>query len=125
MIGTTRSLRVFAYPAPCDLRKGFDTLHALVRESMCRSIETGDAFLFVNRRRDRAKVLYWDGTGMCLFSKRLESGRFPKLWGRSEGYSPRGIELTFSELSLFLEGCRAVEIEELAPPEFEIVDPAA
>ncbi|MFB6265315.1 MAG: IS66 family insertion sequence element accessory protein TnpB [Bradymonadaceae bacterium] len=120
MIGTTRSLRVFAYPAPCDLRKGFDTLHRLVRESMCRSIETGDAFLFVNRRRNRAKVLYWDGTGMCLYSKRLESGRFPKLWDRQE-FSPRGIELTFSELSLFLEGADGVDIDELSPPKFQLV----
>ena len=124
MIGTTRSLRVFAYPAPCDLRKGFDALHRLVRESMCRSIQTGDAFLFVNRRRDRAKILYWDGTGMCLFAKRLEEGRFPKLWDREE-FAPRGIELTFSELSLFLEGCDAVEIDELSPPEYRLGESAA
>ena len=121
MIGTTRSLRVFAYPAPCDLRKGFDALHGLVRDSMCRSIETGDAFLFVNRRRDRAKVLYFDGTGMCLFAKRLESGRFARLWER-DGFCPRGIELTFAELSLFLEGCSGVEIDELSPPAFRLVD---
>jgi transposase len=56
------------------MRKSFDTLTALVTERMGQQILTGDLFLFVGRGRRRAKVLYFDGTGMCLFANQLEKG---------------------------------------------------
>jgi transposase len=79
MIGSTRSLRVWAYPAPADLRKGFDGLSGLVTR-LGQDPLAGDCFLFVNRLRTRAKVLLWDGTGLCVYHKRLEQGRFAALW---------------------------------------------
>lgn len=105
MIGSTRSVRVFAYTAPVDMRKGFDGLFGLVRRQLERDPLSGDMFLFVGRNRRRAKVLTWDGTGLCLYSKRLEKGRFASLW---DGDQTTSIELTMSELSLFLEGSRLV-----------------
>ncbi len=99
VIGSSRSVRVFAYPAPTDLRKGFNGLHGLVAEHLKHDPLSGDLFLFVNRNRDRAKVLHWDGTGLCIYSKRLEQGRFAKLWRVT-----KTVELTTSELTLFLEG---------------------
>jgi len=62
------------------MRKSFDTLTALVTERMQQDVLAGDLYLFVSRDRRRAKVLYFDGTGMCLLSKRLEKGQFSAAW---------------------------------------------
>ena len=110
MIGSTRTIRVFGYTAPVDMRKGFDSLYGLVRSGLGRDPLSGDLYLFVSRDRRRAKVLLWDGTGMCLYAKRLERGRFARLWG--EGNCR---ELTVSELALFLEGCVEVGRRSLSP----------
>jgi transposase len=96
------------------MRKGFDGLASVVRQSLGRDATSGDMFLFVSRNRIRAKVLLWDGTGLCLYSKRLERGRFPSLWQRSQGAE---VALTVSELHLFLEGCKEVGRRPLSPPE--------
>ena len=115
MIGSTRSLRVWAYPAPADLRKGFDGLSGLVQGELGKDLLSGDCFLFTNRRRTRAKVLVWDGTGLCIYMKRLEQGRFACLWERFPG---RSVELTMSELALFLEGSRLAGKISLSPTEY-------
>lgn len=112
MIGSTRALRVFAYPRPTDLRCGFDGLSALVVSGLGRDPLSGDCFLFTNRTRTRAKVLLYDGTGLCLYHKRLEGGRFACLWA---GPTSSALELTISELALFLEGSRAVGRIALSP----------
>jgi transposase len=111
ILGTTRSLRVFAYPEPADLRRGFDGLSGLVSEALGRDPLSGDCFLFTNRLRTRAKVLLYDGTGLCVYHKRLEAGRFACLWERPAAT----LELTVSELALFLEGSRAVGRIPLSP----------
>ncbi len=76
MIGLGRKIRVFAWAAPVDQRKSFWTLSALV-ESAGHTITAGDAFVFVGRARRRAKVLWFDGTGLVLLSKVLEDARIP------------------------------------------------
>ena len=115
MIGSTRTLRVWAYPEPADLRAGFDGLAALVTSKLGRDPLSGHLFLFVNRTRTRAKVLVWDGTGLCIYQKRLEQGRFASPWrtGRASA-----LELTTSELALFLEGSRAIGRVALSPEVF-------
>lgn len=112
MIGSTRGQRVWAYGEAADMRKGFDGLSTLVRERLGHDPLSGDCFLFTNRTRTRCKVLVWDGTGLCLYHKRLERGRFAALW------QPQGttLQLTMSELSLYLEGCTLVSRVELSPP---------
>ena len=72
----------------------------------------GDLFLFVNRRRTGCKVLLWDGTGLCIFMKRLERGRFADLWADRSG---KVVRLTSSELALFIEGCTLVGRKPLSP----------
>jgi len=111
MIWGGHAVRVFASREPVDLRKGFEGLSALVRSSLGHDPTSGDLFLFVSRNRLRAKVLLWDGTGLCLLSKRLESGRFVALWERSRADA---IELSAAELSLFLDGCEAIGRERLS-----------
>jgi len=87
------------------MRKGFDGLYGMVSSQLDRDPLSGDMFLFVARNRKRAKVLMWDGTGLCLYAKRLEKGKFAKLWA---GEDITSIKLTMSELQLFLEGSRLV-----------------
>ena len=115
MIGSTRQVGVYAYGAPADLRKGFDGLSGLVTRELGRNPLSGDLFLFVNRARTLAKVLVWDGTGLCIYSKRLEQGRFACLWRSPE---QARLKLTMSELSLFLEGSTLVGKMDLSPPIF-------
>lgn len=113
MIGSTRQVRVFAYAGPVDMRKGFEGLAAIVREHFKRDPLHGDFYLFTNRRLKRAKVLHWDGTGMCVYAKRLETrGRFACLWA---GRDASEVELSMSELQLFLEGSELVGRVPLTP----------
>ncbi len=65
MIGLSRRVRVFAYTRPVDMRKQYDGLYALVVAELKADPLSEDLFLFTNRRRTRAKVLLWDGTGLC------------------------------------------------------------
>lgn len=101
MIGSSRLVRVWACAAPTDLRKGFDSLVALVKQQLRLDPLSGDCFLFVSRDRRSAKVLLWDGTGLCIYQKRLGRGRFAALWTDADAAS---VKLTTTELSLFLEG---------------------
>jgi transposase len=117
VIGSTRSLRVFAYAQPADLRKGFDGLYGIVTAELERDPLDGDCFLFVNRARSRAKVLLWDGTGLCIYMKRLEQNRFACLWDEAGTDTP--VELTMSELALFLEGSKAVGRISLSPTQIK------
>lgn len=112
MIGSTRQVTAHVYLHPTDMRKSFDTLAFLVSKELGRELLDGDVFLFVGKTRRRAKVLYFDGTGLCLFAKRLEKGRFAAPWERGrEG----ALRLTMSELSLFLEGSELVGRVPLSP----------
>jgi len=108
MLTPSRSRRVFAYQQPCDMRKQYDSLAAIVTGAMDRDSLSGDLYLFVGKTRKRAKVLYFDGTGLCVFAKRLEMGHFAAPW---KGQS----ELTESELQLLLEGADLVGRMPLSP----------
>jgi transposase len=119
MIGPTRALGVFAYTEPCDMRKSFNTLSAIVEEQMQHSVLAGDVFLFVSSDRKRAKVLYFDGTGLCVLAKRLEKGHFAPIWKRKHA---RGAEMTMSELSLFIEGSETVGRIPMNPPLLQRAD---
>jgi len=85
------SLRVFLALEACDMRKGFNGLHALVTQKLGEDPKAGALFVFSNRRRTRIKILCWDGTGLWVLSKRLEKGTFS--W-------PREIEPTQTKLCL-------------------------
>jgi transposase len=112
LIGSTRAVRVWAWPAPVDLRLGFDGLFGLVAGQLGQDPLSGELFLFANKRRTGCKVLFWDGTGLCLFVKRLERGRFAALW-RAEPHTP--VALTSSELALYIEGSALVGKTLLSP----------
>ena len=107
MLTWTGSLRVFLALEACDLRLGFDGLSGLVQTRLGEVASSGALFVFTNRRRTRLKLLYFDGTGLWLATKRLEKGTFA--WPVAAGSAAAGepvhkLALTPQALSLLLDG---------------------
>jgi transposase len=99
MIGPTGHVRVMMATKPVDFRKGAEGLAALVRDAMLADPFDGAIYVFRARRADRIKLIYWDGTGVCLFAKRLEDRAFR--WPKVEDGV---IRLSLAEFSALLEG---------------------
>ena len=76
MIHLPSSVRVYLCLSPCDMRRSFDGLHALVRDHLELDAFAGHLYLFANKRRDRVKLLYWDHDGFAIWAKRLEAGSY-------------------------------------------------
>ena len=101
------AVRVFLCTRPTDLRKGFDGLSGLVQECFSQDLLTGHLFLFLNRRRDRIKVLYFDRDGLVIWYKRLEVGSFQNPKPTPDAAPLAGsavIELSVTDLALILNG---------------------
>ena len=92
-------VRVHLYGQPVDARKSFDGLYALTRHVLGQDPLSGNLFAFINRRATHIKVLYWDRTGFCVWSKRLEKGRFIADWRTISSQ-----EMDWTGLKLLLEG---------------------
>ena len=92
-------VRVYLYGSPCDMRKSFDGLIGLAKNAMGQDPLSGHLFVFVNRRGNYLKSLYWDRSGFCIWSKKLEEGNFISNWKRE-----RGREMDYTQLKLLLEG---------------------
>jgi transposase len=102
MISLPHPVRVFLHAPPTDLRKDFDALSGLVTSAFGQDPTSGHLFLFVNRRRDRLKILYWDrGDGLAIWYKRLETGSFQLPAAASDAVS---IEMSSTQLALILSG---------------------
>ncbi len=69
-------VRIWLYTLPADMRKSYDGLSVLVKEKLQDDPLSGQLFVFINRKRTQMKVLYFDQTGYCIWSKRLEAGQF-------------------------------------------------
>jgi transposase len=95
------SAKVYLAVAPTDMRKGFDTLAALVKEFLKHDPLSGHLFLFVGRDRDRLKILQWQTDGFAIYYKRLEEGTFRLPAVDSQTVS---VQLKASELAMLLEG---------------------
>jgi transposase len=106
MIPVTGSARIFLYRSSADMRKGFDGLSGMVAEHFEHSLFSGGLFIFVNRRRDRVKILYWDRDGLALWYKRLERGTF-QLPGSED---VEVMELSSAALTMLLEGITPLKL---------------
>jgi transposase len=102
MIHLPASVRVYLCLTPCDMRKSFDSLHALVQEHLELDAFAGHLFVFTSRRQDRVKILYWDRDGFAVWSKRLEEGTYAVPVGA--GGAERRREITAQELGALLSG---------------------
>lgn len=112
MIALGPKVRAYAFAKAVDMRKGFEGLWGLATQELGRDVLCGDLFLFVGRDRKRCKVLYFDGTGLCLLHKRLSKGRFAALWRDRDNLQ---LTLSLPELQLFLQGCDKVGRIPLSP----------
>ena len=103
MLSLPPSVRVFVCTAPTDMRKSFDGLCALVETVLKQDPFSGHLFVFLGRRRDKVKILYWDRSGFFLLYKRLEAGTFAM---------PERAEVGPRELLLLLEGIEASQVHQ-------------
>ena len=101
MIHLPASVRVYLATSPCDMRRSFDGLHALVSEVMQLDAFAGHLFVFANRRRDQVKILYWDRDRFAVWAKRLEQGSYAMPFSEL-GEVQR--EITAQELGALLSG---------------------
>ena len=101
MIHLPASVRVYLCTSPCDMRRSFDGLHALVSGAMQMDAFAGHLFVFANRRKDRLKILYWDRDGFAVWAKRLEEGTYAMPFG---GEDEQRREITAQELGALLSG---------------------
>ena len=97
----TRGLRVCLAVAPVDLRRSFEGLALLVREALGEDERSSQIFVFSNQRRNRIRLLYWDGTGLWILSKRLEAGCFS--WPKVPDSAAK-IKLRAEALEMLLSG---------------------
>lgn len=102
MLTLPPSVRIFIGTAPCDMRKQIDGLALLVQQTLGQDSRSGHLFVVFNRRGDHVRILFWDRHGYCLFSKRLERGRFRLPW--EQPASTLSVEMEAAELALILEG---------------------
>jgi transposase len=117
MIGLGKGVRVFASAKPTDMRAGFKSLAAAVVAELQNDPLAGGVFLFVAKNKKRAKVIWFDGIGFCLFQKQLAKAKFAAPWEQAFDGS---ISMTSSQLALFFEGnalafMGALALEEVEP----------
>ena len=107
MITLSPTLGIYLATVPTDMRKGFDGLMHMVAEHVRRNVPEGGLYVFVNRRRDRLKLLWWDEDGLAIFYKRLERGTFELPHVAPDATS---VVLTPTELALILGGIELASV---------------
>lgn len=100
MLNLPPSVRIHAATQPCDMRKQLDGLAGMVRQALGADPQSGDLFIFRNRRGDMVKVLFFDHQGYCMFVKRLDAGTFRV---RSDGDAPACM-ITAAQMGELLRG---------------------
>jgi transposase len=103
MWSLSSQVRIFLARDPVDMRKSFHGLLSLTESVLKKDPLSGHLFVFINRRRDRIKLLYWGGVGFCIWYQQLQRGSY-QLPAAATADSNDGIEITASQLSLILDG---------------------
>jgi len=101
MLSIASGTRIFVAKGPTDMRKGFDGLQGIVIGLLEQDPLSGHLFLFVNRRRDKLKILYWDGDGLAIWYRRLEQGTFQM---PTIANDQKSAEIRSEELTMLLRG---------------------
>ena len=103
MIALPAQIRIFLYRLPTDMRKSFNGLVALTESALKQDPLSGSLYVFINRRRDRIKILYWGQTGFCIWYQQLQQGTY-QLPSHDSLDEQDTLEVTRSQLSLILDG---------------------
>jgi transposase len=100
MFSLSSTNRFHLYSQPTDMRKSFDGLSGLVRDTLSNNPLNGDVFIFINKKRDKIKLLHWQGISFTLYYKRLEEGTFelPRYGQKS------GITLSYAQVVMLVDG---------------------
>ena len=106
MLSIPPTTSIFLHTQPTDMRKGFDGLCGIIRDEFAADPLDGSLFLFVNRRRDRMKILHWDGTGFWLYYKRLEGGTFELIES-----DDKRVKIDSTQLAMLLGGVSLVTVK--------------
>ena len=109
MITLPANIRIYAATSPVDFRRGFDGLCAIVTHSFGQDIVNGDIFVFINKRANQIRLLFWDRDGLCLVSKRLEKGTFRRV--KAADGTPSHVEIDTAQLMLLLGGIDVSELK--------------
>ena len=107
MLSFSAHQRYFLFSNATDMRKGFSGLSGLVRKHIPHDLMSGDVFIFINKRRDKIKLLMWDSNGFAIWYKELEKGTF----GSLEMGKNTSVELVWSDLVMLLEGIEISSIK--------------
>ena len=99
MLSFTGSLKIYVAVEPCDMRKSYEGLAALVTTGLQQDLRSGALFVFSNRTRNRLKILYWDTTGLWVMAKRLERGSYS--WPQGE---EKAVQLRPEALAMLTDG---------------------
>ena len=102
MLLQSPNVQIWLYSQPTDMRKQFDGLAALAKNKMAGRLDQDQLFVFVNRKRTYLKALYYSHGGLCLWSKRLEQGRYPSVLSDSEDSAK--VNLSWTELQCLIDG---------------------
>lgn len=105
MLSLSSEMKIYVYTGVTDMRKGFDGLSGIVREEFESDPTDGSLFIFINRRRDRMKLLHFDGGGYWLYYRLLESGTFEELKFTAGAIK---VQMDATELSMLLSGVSLV-----------------
>lgn len=121
MFTLSSGLRYQLYNQPTDMRKSFDGLSGIIRNELDGNPCSGDVFIFINRNRNKMKLLYWQGIGFTLYYKRIEEGTFEPL-----DYDTRAgnITLTYAQIVMLIDGLSIKNIQKrklFSPPSEPVI----
>ena len=108
LIPSITAARIYLYAKDVDMRRSFDGLMAIVQTEFDKDIRQGDCFLFINKRRDRLKILWWDGDGLAIFMKRLERGTYQRPLAENNN---NHVPMDRTELALLLSGIELTSVK--------------
>lgn len=108
MFALSSELKFHLYSHPTDMRKSFDALSGLIRDGLGSNPCNGEVFMFVNKSRDKAKLLHWQGGGFVLYYKRLEEGTF-----EIPRYDDKvgSLVLSYTQMAMIIDGLSIKNIQ--------------
>lgn len=125
MISFSPLLKIYLHRAPIDMRKSYDGLFGIVKNELAMDIRNGGLFMFINLKRNRVKLMYWDKDGIAIWQKRLERG---SLQHPQPASNAKHLEIDASELNLLLSGIDLASVkrrERYVAPELPNTNPSA
>jgi len=119
MFSISTAQRYYIHCRATDMRKGFDGLSGIVRNEFLQNPVSGDVFIFLNKQRNRIKILHWQGDGFAIFYKRLEKGTYelPPV-----NHAKSSVEIAAQQLLLIMEGIHLSSVKKRVRYSYQFVE---